>query len=68
MIELKNLVTEELNKPGITKQDILKFLFQNEFGPGHNIENPIDYSLSFRRSKPPGIFPYLMNWEMAMPD
>lgn len=43
MIELKNLVTEELNKPGVTKQDILKLLFQNEFGPGHNIENPIEF-------------------------
>lgn len=40
MTELRSLIEEELKKGGVETTDILKFIFQNEFGPGHTIDDP----------------------------
>lgn len=48
MNELKELIKAELKKSGVSKTDVLKFIFQNEFGPGHSIDNPIDFEIRLK--------------------
>lgn len=41
--EICNILREHIQKyPRMQPQDVVKLLFQSEFGPGHLIENPLD--------------------------